>query len=68
MKNKQTKPYTSINIATDSKSVVAVGKVIMDILKTSCAEGVKVAALEALVKTCSINNTSISNCSFMSKT
>lgn len=51
-----------INVGASEKSVLAAHKAVMDILNTRLAEAVLIEALRAFTGVCSVNNTTISNC------
>lgn len=53
---------TGIKIGHDQQSVTDVGNLIRYIIDAPTGERVKMAALEAMKETLTINNTSLSNC------
>lgn len=60
-------PQSFVNIGASEKTVQEAHKAIVDILKLARADKVAVVALRALKAACTVNNTTIHNCTFTGK-
>ncbi len=56
---------TAIKIGAGKKALKKARKLVLDIITTSNSEQVKIAALHVLTSCLSVNNASVSNCSFV---